>query len=144
MGPSDLLDENLLRPHDDPPRKSHALFADERAAIDHFHSEVQPQSPCIYLISASGLDLTNADEHLRGPHVGGQAHMLIKHSIFKTSQPVVLFLDDAKLKKPFQPEKCFPVFGPDYPLKSICETNPIAVCLGSPAPSQSRVRGPTN
>jgi hypothetical protein len=56
--------------------------------------------------------------------------MLIKHAIFRSGQPVVLFLDEGKLRKPFQPEKCFPVFGPDYPLQSICRRNPLAVCLG--------------
>lgn len=97
----------------------------------------EEESRLLVLAAASGLDLDNAVEHFRGPHVGSHPNMLFKRAIFASGCPVVLFLSAEKLGNSFRKGKCYPVFGPDEPWSEAVKKYPIAICVGYEWPKKS-------
>jgi hypothetical protein len=81
----------------------------------------------LILATASGLDLK--DQVWQGPHVGSYHNQLFKRVLLQAGRPVVLFLDETKVRLPFNPEHCFLVCEPQRPWRRICEETPLAVCV---------------
>ena len=66
--------------------------------------------------------------------------MLFKRALFTIGCPVVIFLTAEKLGDPFEPGKCFPIFGPDEPLGDALKEYPLALCVGYDQTLQSTTR----
>lgn len=118
---------NQLGSRSDKPRPDNGLGT----AVPTEHSLL------LVLAAASGLDLDNPVQHLRGPHVGSHPNMLFKRAIFASGCPVVLFLSAEKLGNSFRKGKCYPVFGPDEPWAAAVKKYPLAVCVGYEWPKKS-------
>jgi hypothetical protein len=123
------------------------LFPKENEAIDEIIKMLTADhSKQIILATASGWDTTHSLRAFHGPHVGSHANMLFKRALFKTGNPIVLFLSRHKVDSRFREAKfkcrtdtdkpkmgmryCYPVFGPKLPLAEALVKTPLALCIG--------------
>ncbi len=126
-----MFDDVLLKDPEFAPHIPRKLFPAEKNAVSKTIQTLQKDgAPRLYLATASGMDFDHTEEHFRGPHVGSHPNMLFKRAIFKTGEPVVLFLSEGKINKAFRIGECFPVFGPDYSWRRACHETKLAMCVG--------------
>jgi hypothetical protein len=115
----------------DLPKKPRNLFQNEAAAVEEMRAEFNNfGKQTLLLTTSSGWDLRDVSDDFSGPHVGSHPNMLFKRSLFTSGLPVVIFLTAEKLGDPFEIGCCYPVFGPDLPLREALEKYPIALCVG--------------
>ena len=137
-----MFGSTLLQDPEAPPGKPRRLFPREDAAIKETSKLLKGNGERrLFLATASGLDLTHKQTHFRGPHIGSHPNMLFKRAIFQTGQPIVLFLTEEKIDKPFIDGTCYPVFGPDYPWSHALRECPLAICIGHHKMSANRLKG---
>lgn len=132
----------LLRDPEAPPHSPRKLYERETEAIEETVATLQGDGrKRLYLSTASGLDFDHQEIHFRGPHVGSHPNMLFKRAIFKTGQPVVLFLTASKLEKRFELNRCYPVFDSELSWQRICQEHALALCVGYAAEGERSSRG---
>jgi hypothetical protein len=134
-------------PHDwhsleeSPPKKPRKLHKDENSAVNTMREDIcKFGEKTLLLATTSGWDLINKVSNFQGPHVGSHPNMLFKRALFTTKCPVVIFLSAEKLGDPFQVGECYPIFGPDLPLKDALKNYPLALCVGYDMLMQSPTR----
>lgn len=80
----------------------------------------------IILMTASGLETDSTSKFL-GPHVGSYYNALMKRTLLGCGVPVVLFLEDSKLPRPFKVGECFGVCDNNAAWKRMCKTASLAI-----------------
>lgn len=126
-----MFDDILLRVTEPPPTKPRDLYESEVDAAEHTTKSLQGNDDQrLYLMTASGLDIDHEESNFRGPHVGSHPNMLFKRALFRTGQPIVLFLSENKVGKCFEVGNCYPVFGPDFSWGDAVRDLPVAICVG--------------
>lgn len=124
-----------------PPSQPRNLHTNETEAVEEMRAKLREfGEKTLFLATTSGWDLDHESNDFRGPHVGSHSNMLFKRALFTTERPVVIFLSAEKLGDPFEVRKCYPVFGPDEPLRKVLEKYPLALCVGSDQTMQSPTR----
>jgi hypothetical protein len=112
------------------------ILPEERKVIDRVRIEAliggdsSPKKQ-LFFAAASGLELVNEDPLFQGPHVGNYRNMLLKRAIYETGCPVILFLDETKIDRNFEPNRCYSVMTKGMPWSKIYSDNPIAVCFAA-------------
>jgi len=76
--------------------------------------------------AASGIDLTRGAD-IAGPHVGTYHNMLFKRAQLEAGVPLVLFVDEDKLPRPFVPTQCFAVCDDEFSWYYACRNIPLAI-----------------
>ena len=136
-----MFGSTLLQDPEAAPRIPRRLFPREKEAVNKTSQLLRGQQKRrLFLATASGLDINHTEENFRGPHIGSHPNMLFKRAIFLTRQPVVLFLTEAKIGKPFIDGTCYPVFGPDYTWKRALKFCPLAICIAYQNQAEDRLR----
>ncbi len=120
----------LEHPQSHPVEPRPLLPTEEAAVVETVTRLKQGAERRLFLATASGLDLRHSRKHFRGPHIGSHPNMLFKRAIFRTEEPVVLFLTEDKVGDPFDDTNCFPVFGEDLAWTSVLQDYPLAICIG--------------
>jgi hypothetical protein len=115
----------------DHPKKPRSLFTNEASAVDEMRGEIKNfGNRTLLLGTSSGWDLRELSDDFSGPHVGSHPNMMFKRALFTSGLPVVIFLTAEKLGDRFEVGDCYPVFGPDLPLREALEKYPLALCVG--------------
>lgn len=113
------------------PTENKALTHKEQEIVDKIAGQLLPRyATSLFLATTSALDLS-LDSQFRGPHVGSYYNKLFKRAIFTANLPIVLFLDESKVPASFEVGHCHPVCGPGMEWERVCDSNPVAFCVGA-------------
>lgn len=111
-----------------PPGGAYPIVGDAREITERLSNHFSEQYTELGLILAaiSGLDLDKGWEDV-GPHVGSYHNMLFKRALLRSGAPVVLFLDEDKLRRQYVPDQCFSVCDKDFKWSYVCSSVPLAL-----------------
>jgi len=107
---------------------AHPIEGPARVVTDRirdYFSESYMSSGLI-LGATSGIDFTRGSEGF-GPHCGSYKNMLFKRALLESGCPVMLFLDQDKVARPFIHKRCFAVCDSDFPWEYACRNKPVAL-----------------
>ena len=127
--------------HEFPPSLPRSLYTEESEEVDKMRKRLQQfGEKTVFLATTSCWDLNHKTPDFRGPHIGSHSNMLFKRALFTTGRPVVIFMNAEKLGDPFKEGECYPVFGPDLPLKTALDNYPLALCVGYDQQTSSQTK----
>jgi len=112
-----------------PPRTgAHPIEGEARAMVNvirgHFIETYRDAG--IIFGATSGIDLSPKSRGF-GLHVGDYATMLFKRAMLESECPIVIFLDEEKLPRPYDPVNCYAVCDERLPWEYVCRNHPISL-----------------
>jgi hypothetical protein len=100
--------------------------ARERMSELRAHFREQYSDFGIIFGATSAIDLARTGQRA-GPHVGSYHNMLFKRALLESGAPIVIFLDEDKFRRPFDPRSCFRVCDADFGWDYACLNVPLAL-----------------